>query len=115
MKTFLRLTATEWAGIGVLIMAAAFLLQWREAHQAPTVIETHLEQQERKLDALFTWADLVSQLQGWPRPRIPERPIALPDPPAKPPVDGEAAAVPPFCPELGCGDTPGGILAVTSP
>lgn len=72
---FLRFDAGEWTAIGVLVMAAAFGSQWLAARDARARDDGAVE---RKLDALFTWADLVSQLNGWPRPRIPERPVALP-------------------------------------
>ena len=87
--TFLRLTRTEWAAVGVLIMAAWYGTQWLAGRDARVRNETALE---RKVDALFTWADLVSQLEGWPRPRIPERPVALPHPRRLDPDGGPYAA-----------------------
>lgn len=86
---FLRLTRTEWAAAGVLVMSAWYGTQWLAGRDARVRSETVLE---RKVDALFTWADLVSQLEGWPRPRIPERPAALPRPRRLNPDGGPYAA-----------------------
>ncbi len=79
---FLRLNRTEWAGLAVLVAALVYGSQWLTARDlvitARASIEKRMEAQERKLDALFNWADLISQIQGWPRPTIPDRPAALP-------------------------------------
>ena len=96
MSLLTRLTRTEWAAVAVLVMSVWYGTQWlaqRDTRLATRVsIGDRLDVQERKLDALFTWADLVSQIEGWPRPRIPERPIALPKPQEEPAGPGPFAA-----------------------
>lgn len=94
--TFLRLSRTEWAALGVLLMATWYGSQWLAARDArvsgQASIAQRLDRTERKADALLLWAELVSHIEGWPVPMIPQHPIRIPRTGPDPTGEGPFAA-----------------------